>query len=94
MLDYRPIKCCQSLEETYGMICVKCNKCGRYNFKCCICGRVITPNDESIEVEFLDVFSDLVCKSHEKLFDKYKKYEDKYLTYKYKKEFIEEINSE
>ena len=29
--DYRPTKDCTQGEFTYGEICIKCNKCGRFN---------------------------------------------------------------
>lgn len=32
-VDYSPVENCQSLELTYGEICVKCNKCGRFDKK-------------------------------------------------------------
>ena len=28
-IDYMPCKECKNMEETYGMICIKCGKCGR-----------------------------------------------------------------
>ncbi len=28
-LDYRVASNCKNLEDSYGMICVKCQKCGR-----------------------------------------------------------------
>jgi len=28
-IDYIPCKECECMEETYGMICIKCGKCGR-----------------------------------------------------------------
>ena len=38
-LDIAPIPDCQSL-DSYGMICLKCNECGRFNeLHCFYCGR-------------------------------------------------------
>ena len=31
MIDYGVTDDCQNLEESYGEICVKCNKCGRFD---------------------------------------------------------------
>lgn len=31
--DYRPVQECDQVEFTYGEICIKCNKCGRFNKK-------------------------------------------------------------
>ena len=33
LIDMGAIQNCQNLEESYGEICVKCNKCGRFNAK-------------------------------------------------------------
>lgn len=30
-IDFGPTKDCKHPEWTYGMICVKCNECGRFN---------------------------------------------------------------
>jgi len=30
-IDYAPVKCCKN-PDTYGVICVKCNKCGRFDY--------------------------------------------------------------
>ena len=32
-IDYSALDSCQNLEQSYGEICVKCNKCGRFNKK-------------------------------------------------------------
>jgi hypothetical protein len=32
-LDYSAEFGCLNLEESYGEICVKCNKCGRWNWQ-------------------------------------------------------------
>ena len=29
--DYSALEDCQNVEHSYGEICVKCNKCGRFN---------------------------------------------------------------
>lgn len=88
-IDFEPIKDCQNIEETYGYICVKCNRCGRFNVPCCLCGKSISPEDEYITVEFNDVFSDVLCKEHEHLIvDKTDKYEEKYLIHESKKTWI------
>ena len=29
LIDYIPATECKNLQETFGMICVKCGKCGR-----------------------------------------------------------------
>ncbi len=29
-IDFPPLPDCRNIEETYGEICVKCNKCGRF----------------------------------------------------------------
>ena len=33
LIDMGAIQNCQNLEESYGEICVKCNKCGRFDAK-------------------------------------------------------------
>lgn len=30
-VDYPVLDSCKNLENSYGEICVKCNKCGRFN---------------------------------------------------------------
>ena len=39
-IDYAPLKGCKN-PDSYGVTCVKCNKCHRFNpdFKCLNCGR-------------------------------------------------------
>jgi len=32
-IDLQVVDGCQNLMESYGMICVKCNKCGRFHKK-------------------------------------------------------------
>jgi len=32
-IDLQVVDGCQNLMESYGVICVKCNKCGRFNKK-------------------------------------------------------------
>jgi hypothetical protein len=80
-IDYTPILDCKSLEETYGEICIKCNKCGRFDIKCFICGKIIKPDEEVIEVEFYDVFSCYCCLSHDDVIKKFstRKYENKFM---------------
>jgi hypothetical protein len=34
-IDISPIKGCKCPEDTYGMLCVKCNKCGRFDERKC-----------------------------------------------------------
>lgn len=31
--DFAVVKDCKNLEDSYGEICVKCNKCGRFDEK-------------------------------------------------------------
>lgn len=63
---YVPIKNCKSPLETYGMICVKCNKCHRFNpdWTCPLC-RIRTRAMKSIEtwraIETFDVLRLPVC---------------------------------
>jgi hypothetical protein len=85
-----PTKNCKHPEDTYGEICVKCNDCGRFNSKCCVCGKILKPDDEVIRVEFYDVFEDYTCPEHLPLFEKHcdSKYEDKYEFSGYKKDFL------
>ena len=40
MIDIVPIKGCKNLVESYGEICVKCNKCGRFDNYCCDCKKL------------------------------------------------------
>jgi hypothetical protein len=80
-IDFAPIKNCKSPELTYGEICVKCNKCGRFNQKCLICNRVIKPGDDVIKVELYDVFSAVACTGHEELIKKYGVYHPAYKKY-------------
>ena len=46
-VDYAPIKGCKN-PDTYGEICVKCNKCHRFNphFKCLNCGHPLELTDK------------------------------------------------
>ena len=30
-IDFAPVKDCKSQSETYGEICIRCNKCGRFD---------------------------------------------------------------
>lgn len=89
-ISLAPVKDCTNI-DTYGTICVKCNECGRFDVKCCICGKILKPEDEVIEVEFYDVFCDYACKKHEKIFKGIDKYEEKYMIYKYKKDFLKQL---
>lgn len=82
-----PVKDCKNI-DTYGTICVKCNDCGRFNVECCICGKVLTPENGIINIEFYDVFCDFACKEHEDLFKKMDTYEGKYLVNMRKKDFL------
>lgn len=36
-LDFSPAKNCENPYDSYGVICVKCNKCGRFDKKCINC---------------------------------------------------------
>lgn len=74
-IDCPPTKDCKHPEWTYGMICVKCGECGRYDkdFKCVNCG--YTEGKKPLEVyanwgsvEFYDVFSVPVCPACRPLF--------------------------
>lgn len=97
-IDYAPVKNCKSPMETYGEICIKCNKCGRFNGKCLVCSKVIKPEDEYIFVELYDVFADPVCKGKCKSFiKKHGKWDEKYQKYfidMNKKEFKKLIKKE
>jgi hypothetical protein len=96
-IDFAPVKNCKSPKETYGEICVQCNKCGRFNQKCLICNKVIKPDDDIIEVELFDVFSAVVCPGHEELIKKYGKFLPTYKKYDIhmtKREFKKKLKGE
>ena len=93
-IDFAPGKNCKSPELTYGEICVKCNKCGRFNQKCLICNKVIKPGDYVIEIELYDIFSAVACTRHEDLIKRYGKFDKEYKKYDIrmtKKEFKKEL---
>ena len=97
MIDFAPVKNCKSPELTYGEICVKCNKCGRLNQKCLVCGKVIRPGYVVIEVELYDVFRAVVCPGHKELIKKYGKFLPAYKKYDIhmtKKEFKIKLKGE
>lgn len=60
-IDFPPIEGCKHPEWTYGVLCVKCNDCGRFNreYKCINCGfkQTINPAKEPDNwgvIEFYD----------------------------------------
>jgi len=71
-IDYAPIKGCKN-PDSYGEICVKCNKCHRFNpnFKCLNCGRRTRAmkNYKTWRfVELYDVFRAPICPDCQKYF--------------------------
>jgi len=64
-VDYAPVKNCKNI-DSYGVICVKCNKCHRFNpdWHCPLCGKR-TRAMRSIETwkmaETFDVFRLPIC---------------------------------
>ena len=71
-IDYAPIKDCKN-PDTFGEICVKCNKCHRFNpnFKCLNCGkrtRAMKSYDTWKSVELYDVLRAPVCLDCQKFF--------------------------
>ena len=65
-LDYSVSKNCKNLLESYGEICVKCNKCHRFNpnWRCINCGkrtRAMKARETWEAVELYDVFRAPVC---------------------------------
>ena len=90
-MSLAPIKYCKNPLDAYGMICVHCNKCGRFNIECCICNKILKPEDKVINIEFTDVFCDYACKRHKNLFKGMDTYENKYEIHTYKKDFLEQL---
>jgi len=88
------LKNCKNPLESYGEICVHCNKCHRYDVHCLICGKLLNnmPESNIITVEFYDSFCEYICKSHEHLFKNFGKYGDKYETNMRKNEFVKKMN--
>lgn len=72
-VDYAPIKECRN-PDTYGMMCVKCNDCGRFTkeYQCINCGQSVKeafgfpPDWEA--VEFYDKLRAPVCPKCKKYF--------------------------
>jgi hypothetical protein len=97
MIDFAPVKNCKSPELIYGEICIQCNKCGKFNQKCLVCGKVIRPGYVVIEIELFDVFSAVICPGHKELIKKYGKFLPAYKKYDIrmtKKEFKKELKGE
>lgn len=76
-ISYIPIKDCRHPELTYGAICIKCGKCGRYDekYRCVNCG--FTEGKKPLDVyknwgsiEFIDVFAAPICPRCKPLFKK------------------------
>ncbi|HUW46157.1 MAG TPA: hypothetical protein VMW50_10240 [Dehalococcoidia bacterium] len=72
-IDYAPMPNCKNLAETYGEICVKCNKCHRFNpdWRCLNCGkrtRAMKSFETWKAVELYDVFRAPVCPDCQKYF--------------------------
>lgn len=45
-IDYAVSKNCKNLSESYGEICVKCNKCGRFDKHIGKAESEVKPNDK------------------------------------------------
>jgi len=67
-LDFPPVKECKHPEWTYGVICVKCGDCGRFDkqFTCTNCGYIegkkpLSAYKDWGSVEFFDVFNAPIC---------------------------------
>lgn len=72
-VDYAISKNCKNLLESYGEICVKCNKCHRFNPNwCCInCGKRTRGMKSHLTwktIELYDVFRAPVCPDCQKFF--------------------------
>lgn len=97
-IDYAPTKNCTN-SETYGVVCVKCNTCGRFNCKCLICNKVIKPKDidKILWVELYDVFEAPFCIKHKDIIEKHGEFDNTYKKYfigMRKKEFLKIIKNE
>ncbi len=73
-LCYPPIKGCKN-PDTYGEICVQCNKCHRFNpnWTCLNCGkrtRAMVSRKTWQAVELYDVFRAPICPNCQPLFTK------------------------
>jgi len=75
LFDYTPVKGCTN-PDTYGEICVKCNKCGRFTrkYQCVNCGKstkiaFVQPKNWGA-VEFYDKLRAPVCPDCKKFFGK------------------------
>lgn len=74
-LDIAPVQNCKN-PDSYGMICVKCNKCGRFTveYKCANCGRLKKSSfglpEYWAEVEFYDKFRAPLCPDCKPFFTK------------------------
>ena len=77
-IDYGVSKNCKN-PDSYGMICVKCNKCGRFTIKCFLCKklevRMGKPRKNWGQVEFYDGKA-IVCPICRKYFIKAQLRED------------------
>lgn len=73
-IDYSPIPKCKN-PDSFGMICVKCNKCGRFTktYECINCGKIkkglILPRGWRT-VEFYDALCVPICTQCKKRFSK------------------------
>jgi len=64
-VDYSPVKNCKN-PDSYGLICVKCNKCHRFNpdWTCPLCGkrtRAMKSRKTWKAIEVFDVFRLYIC---------------------------------
>ena len=68
--DVGVIKGCKNLEESYGTICVKCNRCGRFDDEC----KTPTRCHECNRILSCDHFSDNVvgCDEFERSENEYR----------------------
>lgn len=91
-ISLTPVKDCKNL-DAYGTICVRCNDCGRLDKKCCICGEILKPGDQFINIEFWNVFCDYACKKHKDLFKEMTYHWQKYIVNSYKEDFLNNLKS-
>lgn len=103
MLCYSVNKNCKN-PDSYGEICVRCNKCGRFDVFCLICKKLLKPKMKVYYVELHDKFTNTLCPKDFKLVKKYvekgslefyRKYfgYDKYLIPMKKKELLKSIKN-
>lgn len=75
LLDYAPLAKCRN-PDTCGMVCVRCNDCGRFTreFQCVNCGQRIKEDfgwpKNWAAVEFYDKLRALICPACKKYFTK------------------------